>query len=106
MRTREWGTTDFYAVLGVDPAAPDVEIAAAFRAKAKELHPDARPGDPAAAEGFKRVSAAYDVLSEPATRREYDRYRVTRPARSSAGAGAATCRPSAPRPAPATRGPD
>jgi hypothetical protein len=99
MRTREWGTTDFYAVLGVAPSAGAAEIAAAYRARAKELHPDARPGDVAAAEQFKDVSAAYQVLSEPATRNEYDTYRRMRPRSSYAGyvppAAPAPARPAA-----------
>jgi hypothetical protein len=101
MRTRDWGTTDFYAVLGVAPSAGTAEIAAAYRARAKELHPDARPGDIAAAEQFKDVSAAYQVLSEPATRNEYDTYRRMRPRSSYAGYVPPTVQPSsAPAPSP------
>ena len=58
MRTREWESTDFYAVLGVPPSAPSDEIAAAYRARAKELHPDSHPDDQIAAERFKNVSVA------------------------------------------------
>ena len=94
MRTREWGSTDFYAVLGVPPSAPGDEIAAAYRARAKELHPDSRPDDQVAAEQFKDVSAAYRVLSEPETRREYDTYRRLRPP---AGVPRVRCRGRRPR---------
>jgi hypothetical protein len=75
MRTREWGSTDFYAVLGVPPSAGSEEIAIAYRALAKELHPDSHPGDATAEARFKDVAAAYRVLSEPEIRREYDVYR-------------------------------
>jgi hypothetical protein len=103
MRTREWGSTDFYAVLGVAPSAGAEEIAAAYRARAKELHPDSRPGDDAAAAGaaerFKDVGVAYRVLSEPDTRREYDRYRRYLP-RSSYEGYVPPAQPAAPRPMP------
>ena len=48
------------------------EIAAAYRARAKELHPDARPDDGTAADRFARVGTAYRVLSDPAERARYD----------------------------------
>ncbi len=96
MRTREWGTSDLYAVLGVSPSAGTDEIAAAYRARAKEVHPDARPGDQEAAERFKDLGAAYEVLSEPESRREYDRYRLMAPRSSYAG----YVPPGAPRSAP------
>ena len=60
--------TDLYAELGVEPSATIGEIGAAFRARAKELHPDARPGDADAAERFKRVTTAYRVLSNTVER--------------------------------------
>jgi len=63
---------DPYAVLGVDHAASGDEIASAFRARAKALHPDSGPaGD--TTEQFSELVAAYDVLSNHRTRREYDR---------------------------------
>ena len=79
------GPATLYAVLGVSPSAGTDEIAAAYRARAKEVHPDARPGDHAAAEQFKDLGAAYGVLSEPESRREYDRYRLTAPRSSYTG---------------------
>jgi DnaJ domain/Protein of unknown function (DUF3592) len=63
---------DLYEELGVPRAATRDEVAAAFRARAKELHPDARPGDAGAAERFKRVGAAYRILSDPVERARYD----------------------------------
>jgi hypothetical protein len=62
---------DPYAVLGVDSAASGDEIASAFRARAKELHPDSGAAD--STDEFSELVAAYDVLSNHRTRREYDR---------------------------------
>ena len=64
---------DPYTTLGVAKTATADDITKAFRKLAKELHPDIRPNDPAAAERFKRVSAANEVLSDPAKRARYDR---------------------------------
>lgn len=63
---------DFYAVLGVSPAASADEIRQAFRQLARRYHPDANPGDPAIVEHFKVVSEAYRVLSTPQLRAAYD----------------------------------
>jgi hypothetical protein len=63
---------DLYQDLGVPRNATSDEVNAAFRARAKALHPDTQPGDPAAAEEFKRVSRAYSVLRDPAQRARYD----------------------------------
>jgi curved DNA-binding protein len=65
-------TRDYYGVLGVPPEASAEEIRTAFRRLARRHHPDARPGDAAAAERFKEISEAYDVLSDPEKRRAYD----------------------------------
>ena len=64
-------STDLYAVLGVDASASGDEIARAFRARAKQLHPDTSD-DPEASERFNDLVAAYDVLSNHRTRRAYD----------------------------------
>ncbi len=62
---------DHYDVLGVQPDASDADIKKAYRRLARELHPDVNPS-PDAAERFKDVTHAYDVLSDPEQRRRYD----------------------------------
>jgi molecular chaperone DnaJ len=62
---------DLYEVLGVSREASDDDIKKAYRRLARELHPDVN-GDPAAGERFKRITAAYQVLSDPSKRRQYD----------------------------------
>ena len=80
---REWFDKDYYKVLGVPQSATDTEIRRAYRKLAKENHPDAHPGKE---ERFKEISAAYDVLSEPAKRKEYDEIRRLGPM-AAGGAG-------------------
>jgi DnaJ domain len=75
IRTREWSSTDYYGVLGVDAATPAAEIDNRYRELAKSLHPD-RNADPADQERFKQVSAAYSALKDPATRHAYDEFRT------------------------------
>ncbi len=69
---REWFEKDFYQVLGVSSTASDKEITKAYRQLAKKFHPDANPGSE---DRFKEISAAYDVLGDPAKRKEYDEVR-------------------------------
>ena len=64
--------SDHYEVLGVSRSASDAEIKKAYRRLARELHPDINP-DAAAAERFKLVTHAYEVLSDPQSRASYDR---------------------------------
>lgn len=64
---------DPYKELGVARTATQAEIRKAFHKLAKQLHPDANPGDAQAEERFKRVSAAFDLLSDPEKRARYDR---------------------------------
>lgn len=64
---------DPYSVLGVPRSASDDELKKAYRKLAKQLHPDRHKDDPAAAERFKTVSAAYAILGDPDKRAQYDR---------------------------------
>lgn len=64
---------DPYKELGVARGASADEIKKAFRKLAKELHPDKNPGDKAAEERFKRITAAFDLLGDAEKRAKYDR---------------------------------
>jgi molecular chaperone DnaJ len=70
--------TNPYEVLGVEKTATDKEIKAAFHKLALDFHPD-RNKDPAAEEKFKSISSAYDVLSDPIKRQQYDQCGSTSP---------------------------
>jgi molecular chaperone DnaJ len=67
-------TRDYYEVLGVSREAGATEIKKAFRALARELHPDVNDQDPEAEEKFKAAAEAYEVLSDDERRRTYDAY--------------------------------
>ncbi|MBA3407058.1 MAG: molecular chaperone DnaJ [Solirubrobacterales bacterium] len=65
---------DAYEVLGIGRAADETEIKKAFRRLARELHPDTNSEDPQAEDKFKEAAEAYEILSDPDRRRQYDAY--------------------------------
>ena len=65
---------DYYEVLGVDKNADDAAIKRAYRQLAKKNHPDVNPGDKDAEERFKEINEAYQVLSNPQKRAQYDQF--------------------------------
>lgn len=68
--------TDFYELLGVPRTADAQQIKKAYRALARQYHPDANPGDAQAEEMFKAISVAYEVLSDPDKRAQYDQFGI------------------------------
>lgn len=65
---------DYYEVLGIDKNADEATIKRAFRQQAKKNHPDLNPGDKEAEERFKEVNEAYQVLSDPQKKAQYDQF--------------------------------
>jgi curved DNA-binding protein CbpA len=77
-------TTDLYKLLGVPRGATQDDIRKAHRKLVRKYHPDANPGDHSSEEHFREVQRAYEVLSDPEKRREYDK-RLSASTRSSSG---------------------
>jgi molecular chaperone DnaJ len=65
---------DLYAILGVSREATQEEIKKAYRKLVRKYHPDANPGDAEAAERFKKINLAYEILQDPQKRAAYDQY--------------------------------
>ena len=72
MSAKDLYEKDYYKILGVAKDADAATIKKAYRKLAKDLHPDANAGDKKIEEKFKAVSEAYDVVSDPKRRAEYD----------------------------------
>ena len=89
MTQRDWIEKDFYRELGVDSSASADEIKKSYRKLARQLHPDANPGDANAEARFKTVSEAYGVLSDETKRKEYDEFRSVFAAGGGGGFGGA-----------------
>jgi curved DNA-binding protein CbpA len=67
------GDRDPYSLLGVPRQASAFDISRAYRRAARATHPDARPGDAAAADRFSALNDAYEMLRDPVRRAAYDR---------------------------------
>ena len=65
---------DYYEILGISKSVTADEIKKAYRKVAMQHHPDRNPGDHTAEEKFKEAAEAYEVLSDPDKRAQYDRY--------------------------------
>ena len=91
-------TKDYYAVLGMPASATQDEIKKQYRKLAAKHHPDKNPNDPKAAERFKEISEAYQVLGDADKRKQYDEMRRLGAFGGFGGSGAR--RPGGPQPGP------
>ncbi len=76
MASQDWFEKDFYSILGVPADADAKTIKKRYRKLARDLHPDARPGDKGAEQKFKEIGEAYAVLSDDEQRKQYDAVRA------------------------------
>src|SRR5438128_737429 len=65
---------DFYEILGVSKDASPDEVKKAYRKVAMQYHPDRNPGDKPSEEKFKEAAEAYEILSDPDKKAQYDRF--------------------------------
>jgi len=65
---------NYYALLGINKSASDKDIKTAYRRMARKLHPDVNPNDELAQSQFKKVNEAYEVVGDPARRKDYDQF--------------------------------
>lgn len=84
---------DPYQVLGVERSADAAAIKSAYRKLAKKLHPDVNPGRKDIEQKFKEITAAYDLLSDPAKRARFDRGEVDAQGNERGFAGASAADP-------------
>lgn len=66
--------SEYYDILGISPTATPEEIKTAHRNLARKTHPDKNPNDPNASDKFKKISEAYEILSDPNKKNNYDRF--------------------------------
>jgi len=78
-------TKDLYELLGLSRGASQDDVRKAHRELVRKYHPDANPEDPRAEERFKEIQQAYEVLSNPRKRREYDEGLRTSPGEGPSG---------------------
>ena len=90
---------DYYKTLGVPKTADAKAIKQAYRKLARKYHPDQNPGNTAAAERFKEINEANEVLSDPEKRQRYDTLGPDWARHAEAGAGGFGGRPGGPGPA-------
>lgn len=76
MAGQDWLEKDFYQVLGIDKHADQKTIKKAYRKLARRYHPDQNKGNPRAEARFKQIGEAYQVLSHPEQRKQYDALRT------------------------------
>ena len=63
---------NYYEILGIDKEATQDEIKSAYKAKAMHVHPDRNQDDPKAKEKFQTINKAYETLSDPEKRAQYE----------------------------------